>query len=216
LRNEAASSLGASILLIGAIATAFLTLISYIIITPLVNGATTKAISERYLGNEITIKAAFREAWQHVGTLLLTQLTVSLIVIAGFFLLFVPGILWSLSYALVAPVAVLEDTNPEETRHRSWNLVKGNRGKVFAVMFVIVCLTYLALFGIGFVVGASLNTESDAGTLISNVMQTLISILIAPLYSIAVTLLYYDMRIRKEGFDLEMLSRAVSKPTVGA
>jgi hypothetical protein len=32
-------------------------------------------------------------------------------------------------------------------------------------------------------------------------------LIIYPLYSVGGTLLYYDLRIRKEGFDLEMMAR---------
>jgi hypothetical protein len=41
-------------------------------------------------------------------------------------------------------------------------------------------------------------------------MNNLLSIFLTPLGIVATILLYYDMRIRKEGFDLEMLSRAIT------
>jgi hypothetical protein len=37
-----------------------------------------------------------------------------------------------------------------------------------------------------------------------------VSIFLTPLGIVATILLYYDLRIRKEGFDLEMLSRAIT------
>jgi len=43
---------------------------------------------------------------------------------------------------------------------------------------------------------------------LNSAMNNLMSIFLTPLGIIATILLYYDMRIRKEGFDLEMLSRA--------
>jgi hypothetical protein len=38
-----------------------------------------------------------------------------------------------------------------------------------------------------------------------HVIATLLGVVIRPLYPIAVTLFYYDQRIRKEGFDIEYM-----------
>jgi len=37
-----------------------------------------------------------------------------------------------------------------------------------------------------------------------------VSLLIYPVISCVFTVFYYDLRVRKEGFDLEMLSQALS------
>src|SRR5262245_4012227 len=55
-------------------------LLSFLVLTPLATGAATKAISERYLGNDITTVAALKVAWSCVGTLLLIQIVVGIIV----------------------------------------------------------------------------------------------------------------------------------------
>jgi hypothetical protein len=39
-------------------------------------------------------------------------------------------------------------------------------------------------------------------------IDNIVSVLLTPLGVITSILLYYDLRIRKEGFDLEMLSRS--------
>jgi hypothetical protein len=40
--------------------------------------------------------------------------------------------------------------------------------------------------------------------------------LLDPLFSNAITLIYYDQRIRREGFDIEMLMEAAGLGAVGA
>jgi hypothetical protein len=47
-------------------------------------------------------------------------------------------------------------------------------------------------------------------------MENLVSLLLTPISAIAVTLLYYDFRIRKEGFDLEILSQSIAGPATEA
>ena len=190
-------------------------LLSLLIVTPLVTGAATKAVSERFLGNEITALTALKFAWGYVGTLLLIQLVVGLIVFVGLMLCLVPGILWMLSYSIVAPVAVLENSSDRgEIRQRSWELVSGNRGKVFAVVFVVV-LVQILLGGSGsLIIQLSFGSGSVMGEALGGLFSGIAGLLTYPLQAIAVTLIYYDLRIRKEGFDLEMLSRAIdSSPT---
>ncbi len=84
---------------------------------------------------------------------------------------------------------------------------------LFIIELLILSLTALplALHEFGEVVrhgstGGSLNGPPDAVTIASQVLMFLAGSLILPLYSIATTLFYYDIRIRREGFDLEYMS----------
>jgi len=190
-------------------------LLAALIVTPLITGATTKAVSDIYLGNVVTAGSSISAAWRKAWTLLKTQFVVGLIVGLGMLLLVVPGMLWMLSYALIAPVVMIEGSNNgREIRQRSWSLVKGNRGKVFLIFFIIVVIQILAQAGIGIMAVFGLGTSNVS--LISQILNGIVSILMYPMSAIAVTLLYYDFRIRKEGFDLEMLSHALGEPARGA
>ena len=212
-------------------------LATQLIIIPLVTGATTKAVSDKYLGNPVTIASALKEAWGCIGTLLLTQWVAGIIIAFGFLLLIVPGILWMLSYMLIAPVVMIEATDRRATqvhsltgetrtvtrvmdrseiRRRSWELVKGNRGKVFVVTIVMTLLPLILSAGANSVTGLGFAGNSIAAVTVRSIISQAITILTFPLQTIAVTLLYYDFRIRKEGFDLEMLSQAMGTPRVNA
>jgi hypothetical protein len=185
-------------------------LVSFLILTPLATGAATKAISERYLGHDITTVAALKFAWGYLGTLLPIQIIVGIIVMAGAFLLVFPGVFWFLSYILVTPVTVLENSRDGgRVRRRSWRLVDGNRVKAFVVLFVLAFPQLLISMSL-ILLQASFGTESVMGEVITGVLSGLAGLLLYPLHSIAVTLLYYDLRIRKEAFDLEMMSRALA------
>jgi hypothetical protein len=202
--------------LLGVLLAALGSIIGFVFVYPLTIGATAKAVSERYLGNPVTIGAAMKEAWSNLGTLILNQLVVGVIVAVGFLLLFVPGLLWTLSYSMIVPVTILEtrrgNLNRPEIRRRSWELVRDNRGKVFAIMFVIIVIQMLLGWGAQLLAATILGTGSTA-LLLGGVASNLASIFIYPLQTIAITLLYYDLRIRKEGFDLEMLSQAIGSPS---
>ena len=177
---------------------------------PVASGAATFAISERYLGNEVGIGDALLRGLGHFWTLSLAQITATIRVMFGFILLIIPGILWLLSYSLVVPAILVEGQKAMPGLRRSRELVKGYRGKVFLVMVVINLLQAVLAGGVGVISTFLLTGDAAATAVLSSALGNLLSILLTPLGIIAAILLYYDMRIRKEGFDLEMLSLAVS------
>ena len=177
---------------------------------PISVGAATYAISERYMGNEVTAGDALSRALHQLWTMSVAQVSAGLRIMIGFVLLIVPGVLWSLSYTLIVPAIMVEGLKSGPSLKRSWELVKGQRGKVFAVMLVINLLALLIGFGIGSVVKMVLPLDSTSRGIFGNAIDNLMSVLLTPLGVVAEILLYYDLRIRKEGFDLEMLSRSFS------
>jgi hypothetical protein len=177
---------------------------------PIAVGAGTYAISERYLGNEVTIGAALGRALKRLWTLSMAQVSVTIRVFIGILLLIIPGILWSLSYSLVVPVVLVEGHQAAPSLRRSRDLVKGYRKKVFAVLVVVYVLQWVLGFGLGSLVEFVFAADSSSGNTIESALSTLLSIFITPFGIVAEILLYYDLRIRKEGFDLEILSRALA------
>jgi hypothetical protein len=177
---------------------------------PIATGAGTYAVSERYLGNAVTIGQALARALKRFWTLSVAQLSVATRVVFGVILLVIPGILWSLSYALVVPIVLVEGHKALPSLKRSWDLVKGYRKKVFAILVVVYVLQWLLGFGMGSLANTLFALESTTANVMESALSNLLSIFMTPFGIIADILLYYDLRIRKEGFDLEMLSRAFS------
>ena len=177
---------------------------------PIAAGAATYAISERYLGNDITIHTALRRGLASFWSVALAQITVSIRVLIGFMLLIVPGVLWLLSYSVVVPTILVEGQKAMPSLRRSRELMKGQRGKAFAIILVLALLEAIASAGIGSLSSSILGADSTTGVVLHSATESLMSIFLAPLSIVATILLYYDMRIRKEGFDLQMLSRAIA------
>jgi hypothetical protein len=50
-----------------------------------------------------------------------------------------------------------------------------------------------------------------AGTALTTLGGNLASLLIYPFFTVVITLLYYDLRIRKEGFDLEIMATELAQ-----
>jgi len=199
--NAGEPNLGAVIL------TFFLSLLWMSVAAPVAFGAATYAVSERYLGRDVAIGESLGRACKRLWTLGLAQLSVSIRVMIGLLLLIIPGILWMLSYSLVIPVIMVEGQKAEASLKRSWQLVKDYRKKVFAVLLVLMVIQGLVSYGAANVASMFLDTEIGSGQLLQSALANVTSMFLTPLIIVADILLYYDLRIRKEGFDLEMLSR---------
>jgi len=83
---------------------------------------------------------------------------------------------------------------------------------LFVIELLILFLTSLPLTVVEFTEAlrhgtAQFNAPPDATMIISTILTFLAGSLILPLYPIATTLFYYDVRIRREGFDLEFMAK---------
>jgi hypothetical protein len=201
---------GTRVTIPGAMLELLATLISLFVIAPLTGGTTAQAVSDIYLGNTVTLNRSLRAAWSRYGTLLKSHFIPVMAVMAGIVMLVVPGILWLLSYLFISPIVMNEGlSKSREIRLRSRSLVRGYRGKAFVILIVILFIELLAQSGIRsmarFFIGATATTMVP-------ILNESVSILASPMFALSITLLYYDLRIRKEAFDLDMLSRAAGNP----
>lgn len=112
------------------------------------------------------------------------------------------------AYAMTTPIVVLEDLSSSfDAFGRSWELTRGARGKVAGT---IVVTWLISQFLPGMVIGAISAAIGAAGNEslqpVFVVVSSLLGIVLAPILPCALTLLYYDLRVRREAFDIEVLS----------
>ena len=182
--------------------------ILFLFVYPLTTGALTYAISGTFLGQPLGAGAAYSRAAGRAGALIGTQFLVTLVVLLGFLLLVVPGIIFSLWFMIVPTVVLLEKIGGPSALGRAKALMKGNVGKGFALNLVVgllvTVITYAVMFGIGYVVGMI-----GLPAAIIDLAANLLSAFFLPVQLAVIVLLYYDLRIRKEAFDLQMLSASL-------
>jgi hypothetical protein len=139
-----------------------------------------------------------------LGMLILTPL---------FMLALVYGVWMSLRYSLAVPACVVEDLSASSAIKRSIDLSQGSRGRIFVLGLLVYAVRMLLgiLFGFPLI---ALTVKHPGQPLplgwlmVQQVGVFLSSALIGPIYSIGLTLFYYDQRIRKEGFDIEWMMQA--------
>lgn len=202
-------------LVVAGVVAALLGFILYLLAYNLSNGALMKSISESYLGKEVTVGEAYRFVIPKLGSIIVAAILVGVCFIVGFILLVVPGVIFSLWFALVTPVIVLENMGSTEAMSRSKALAKGNLSKIFTVSLIIGLITVIVTIIISATGGILSLLAVGGNPIVMKTIQELSNLvarlIIAPVGACAAILLYYDLRIRKEGFDLEMLAQSLGE-----
>ena len=127
------------------------------------------------------------------------------------------GGLWFLlfvvcGYAVTTPVVVLEQLSGAfDAFGRSWELTRGFKRKIFGVFAVAFLIVYVPGGLIGGLAAALMMEARIAGQIVE-VIGAALPILLTPLFSCVLTLVYYDLRVRREAFDLQILSQQLGIP----
>jgi hypothetical protein len=104
----------------------------------------------------------------------------------GLDLIIVPGLILLTIWAVGAPAIVAEGAGPIEAFGRSWRLVKGNGWSVFGSLLVTLIIVVLVRFVL-------LAIASGIGNGAIVVASILAGALTAPIFAIAVTVMFYDL-----------------------
>ena len=134
----------------------------------------------------------------------------------------VPGVLLFLMWALAVPAKVLENLGVTDAMSRSSDLTRGDRGRVFVIMllFFVLSLGVTLLLTLPIEVAAGVSSiftvrRATAGWQVAILAATFISqCSVGPLATIAFSLLYYDERVRKEAFDLQLMMTTLDANTL--
>lgn len=161
----------------------------------LLTGALAQAVSARYLGRPMTIA----QAYQALGSgTILTLVAVSflsgILVLIGLILVVIPGIYLAVRFTVASQAAVLEREGVTDSLRRSWRLVEGKWWHVFGIVVVVSILV-----GVLERLAGSLGSSIAGDVLGTGLSTAIVGILIQPIQAIALTLLFYDLRIRQEG-----------------
>jgi Membrane domain of glycerophosphoryl diester phosphodiesterase len=174
-------------------------------------GGTIYAVSELYLGRTTTIGASLRRVWGQLANLFGVCLLNGLAVMGAMIFLIIPGIYVGCRLITCVPAALLEDLGARESLERSFQLTKGSAGRAFVIYVLYFVLLYAAifLFMIPFGVAIAMSAKDPSMLRLSmgllQVGQFLAGILVGPFLLIATSVFYYDLRVRKEAFDLQLM-----------
>ncbi len=168
--------------------------------------ATIVIVSDSYLGREVTVGAAISRVLERFWVVLGAVLLQGLIVGFGFFLLIIGAVIFGCWFFATTNVVMVEGKGITAALGRSRELARGYVGKIFGTIALAAFLVWLVDFLVGILVFA-IATRFRAGPIALNIGPYVLGIFVVPFFNVVVTLLYYDLRIRKEGFDLELMAK---------
>ncbi len=212
----------------GVLSTLVIAFLRFIFVQGIATGALTRAVADNYLGNTTSIMDAYRgigKSWPSlIGALLLVGLLGIVILIwtlipcVGWFTgLGMLAFLTAAVSPMVAPVIVLEGQGAINSIQRAWSLVRRRFWPVLGYIIVLYLFNLLIVNGPIAIVNVILTRMLPQGLdnftlrlVVTAIIQAVVSIVFIliyyPLQMTAFTLIYLDLRVRTEGFDLALLT----------
>lgn len=200
-----------------------ITLIGLFLRAVFIGGPVTYIASENYLGRRVSIITALSEVKARLGVL-----AVGLVVFGLFFGLAAVGITFLATiliglflvpvliyvglalYFFVVPVLTLENVGVGRGLRRALLLGKIRFWRAFRLALGISLITFLINLAFSTFTPLLLGLDSSDSNVIERLVDLGVSIFLAPILPIGLTLLYYDTRIRTEGLDIAL--QTLDKP----
>lgn len=190
-------------------------------------GALTIAVSAAFLGQPMDMRSAFKAMRGKLGALLAATILSSILIGIGLMACIIPGVWLALSWLLVSEVVMLEGRKPWAALERSRELmrvktdkgfIRNNVNKASVIILIMFILGTVAgtiaaipLIVLAVVQGVANQAANQFGVfqIVQGLLTSVVHAAVTPIGVVAMILFYYDIRIRKEGFDLELLAAAM-------
>jgi hypothetical protein len=186
-----------------------------LLLVPFNYGAVTYAVCESAQGRPVTawgvVRGVGRKYFQIFGYVL-----VIVLMTVAFCLL--PLWIWILvGWVALLPVMFIENTGLIAAMGRSWRLTQGYWWRTLFILFLVFIVYYVAQIALGaYLAGAQflvvIVLSSVTTAWIFSAASIVVTSLVNPLLQIAVVLIYFDLRVRREAIDLFQLAQRAATP----
>ena len=179
--------------------------------TSLATAACFKGVVDAYLGERANWRTSLRYALRRLHSVLW------LLVLSGFFIglgtlaCIVPGVYLYGAFAVALPVLLTEDVRGSKALGRSRRLVRDRWWGTFAILLLGSILASVVSFGLTTMFGvASVATSGAIAAFVFGTLSgTLGAMITTPFKAAYTVVLYVDLRVRKEAFDLQLLAQQI-------
>jgi hypothetical protein len=213
-------------ILITAVAYAPFMLLQYLVIDP-VNVTTTAAVlgllssaigffaftimsavlvrlsAEAYLGRDMEIGAALSDVAPRVLSILGASVVRLVLIFLAALALIIPAFWMSARTFALTPLIVLERADVAGALNRSAQLSHGRKWAIIGCYVLGLLIFYVLTLAFGFVAAIV------GGGVLYTIINAIATVMIYPVMGIMEMVLYYDARIRAEGYDVELMANAL-------
>jgi len=203
------------------LAAALLTAIVGLIATLIVSAAITRAVAHYYVdGERPDVGASLRAALTRFFPLLGMTILFALGVLGGTLACLLPGVFLYVAWTVAAPALIMEGAGPSGALGRSLRLIRPRWWPTFGLLLLVLLITSIAsqiisiplnlIFGGGGGLFGSVDPDDLTRSVVaSGVAGVVTGLLTQPFAAIVTVVLYVDLRVRHEGFDVQVLARSL-------
>jgi hypothetical protein len=136
--------------------------------------------------------------------------SIGIVALLGFFVGLFLAVRLFARYSLAVPACVVEDIKTRPAIKRSIFLSKGSVGKILAIYILVVVINMVAAFGVAIPIQMlAYVSKTTVWLTMITIFQAIGSFavysIVGPLATIALSLVYFDERVRKEAFDIQYM-----------
>ncbi|MDQ3672457.1 MAG: hypothetical protein M3364_08505 [Actinomycetota bacterium] len=171
-------------------------------------GACFKTVADAYLGRSASWRRSLGEVARRLHSILWITFLASFLAILALLACIAPGIWLYFAWAVAIPVLLMEGTKGRRALGRSFRLVRGFWWRTFAILVLGAILAGIVQSAVtAAFLAVTFSTNSEAVSILANFLASVVAGMLTTPFVAAVTIvLYIDLRVRKEGFDLALLA----------
>lgn len=200
----------------GTIANTLVSLLGGGLAQILATAACVKAVSDAYLQQSPSAGGSLRFAGRRLHSLVWLSVLQGVLLLFAFIALIGPGVWLGIAWIVAFPVLLLENFKGRKALGRSFRLVRGRWWPTFGVILLAYLLAFVLQFFAGAALGAISFTDLGDNLLgtvaVSTAVNTIAVLIPTPFTAAIVVLVYFDLRVRKEGLDIALLAEHIGVP----
>jgi len=198
--------------------------------------AMTAAASETYLNQSTSLGTSYLTAMRRLGSVLPATVIVGILFALGCMVCVIPALLVAVFYVFYLQTIVVEKLGWWRGMRRSAQLAGADSGRVFSMELILVTVYAMIAAALSIVIQAGLTLllqaapglgglasalqsplgPSSQSLIIHFIGNDLTVLLLTPFVVCLITVLYYDVRVRREAFDIEVLAERLDYAPIPA
>jgi len=192
-------------------------LVLYVGVNTIATALIIELISKKYLKQHQSIGQYIQNVLPLIFPIIGLSILVVIIIGVGLVLFIIPGIYFTLGLIPASLILIVERKKVMESISRSFFLTGGKKLEIFGFVLVLGLIGFAVQKGTELIMPmiAGMDASLDTRFLIFNIIAHLVQILVTPISSCVYILIYFNLRIEKEGFDLEHLVDQFASPSIG-
>ncbi len=159
--------------------------------------------AEAYLGGHMEIGAALADVLPRLPSILAASVIRLILVFLAALALILPMFWMSARTFAMTPLIVMERADVAAALNRSAALSDGRKWRIIGCYALGILIFYVLTIAVGFF------AAMIGGGVLSTLINAIATVVIYPVIGIMEMVLYYDARIRAEGYDVELMANAL-------